>query len=224
MLIFTGPAASGKTTYMRVLCRKLRIHGKKCIRLVSTPFGGPAFLLVVFLTKLLIFSHRPRVIWPKWRGLRVLEKFNPKLLSKLLTLLVTLDFLFKTLQHLVLEALEKLGFTVLVEDYLPQMISDHLFFKLYSNSKSKMLEHIIVLEVRFFYRYAMKSGNTTCIHVYADSLTRIRREARRSGAPYISNFYDKVARSIAPRNVCKALGIKTVFITNEEKVLVSSEC
>jgi len=216
MLIFIGPTASGKTTYMKALCSKIKKSGGKCVSITSPPFGGPAFLIIILLSRILIFSYRPKLFWRRWRGLSVLGTLNPELLSKLLPLLIMADFAFKVIQHLAFRVLEKLGLTVLVEDYFPQMISDHLaFLKLYRDY-SKTSKHIITLELRLFYGYARKSENTMCLDIYADVPTRLMRELKRSGVYMnIAGFYDNVVRNFIPRELCRTMNVKTIFITNE---------
>jgi len=129
------------------------------------------------------------------------------------------NFAFKVIQHLISRVLEKLGLTVLVEDYFPQMISDHLvLLKLFRNY-SKTSKHIITLELRLFYECARKSENTMCLHIYADVPKRLMRELKRSRVYMeIIGFYDNVVRNFISRKLCRTLNIKTMLISTSEGV------
>lgn len=218
MLIFVGPTASGKTTLMRLLCRKIRERGGKCVYFVSSPFGGPAYFITILLSKVLIYAYKLDEALNRKKRLAVLEIVNPRLLSRVLPLLITVDLIFKVVQQAVFTVLEKVGFTLLVEDYYPQMIADHLaYYKLY-RSDSKTLRSLITLEQRIFYRYATKARNATCIHVYAEEVTRVLRGLKRSrGSLGMGGFYNNVVRNLLPRTVCEYVGLNTrLIIVNGE--------
>uniref|UniRef100_A0A7J3YU46 Uncharacterized protein n=1 Tax=Ignisphaera aggregans TaxID=334771 RepID=A0A7J3YU46_9CREN len=218
MMIFTGPTASGKTTLMKILCRRMREKGKRCICVVSPPFGGLSYLIIMLLSKILTCSCKLRITRRTWRGFTILEKFNRNLIPKILPLAIVLDFLFKTLQHTTFMIAEKLDFIVLVEDYFPQMISEHLIFSKYYRSRSKIINYIITLELRILHKYVRKNRDAMCIHVYADPITRTLLELKRSGEFVdMNNFYDNFVRHLMPRTICKALRLKVIQVTSYSK-------
>lgn len=220
MLIFVGPTASGKTTLMRLLCRRIRERGGRCVYFVSPPFGGLAYFIILLLSKALIYAHKLNKALSGKKHMAVLEIVNPRLLSKALPLIIVADFISKIVQQAVFTVLEKAGFTVLVEDYYPQMVADHLvYYKLYI-SGSKTLRNLITLEQRVFYRYATKALNTTCVHVYAEEVTRVLRELKRSRRSLsVSGFYDNVVRNLLPRTVCEDVGLNTKLTITDEGTL-----
>jgi energy-coupling factor transporter ATP-binding protein EcfA2 len=220
MLIFTGPTASGKTTLMKILCMRIRESGGKCIYFVSPPFGGLAYFISSFLSTLLVYAYGLNEVSGRKKCLAVLEVANPRLLSRVLSLLVFADFIFKVLQQVVFTMLEKVGFTVLVEDYYPQMIADHLaYYKLYRSS-SKMLRGVIALEYRVLSRYTTESQGTVCIHVLAEEVVRARRELKRSGGFLgVGGFYNDVVRDLLPRAICERVRLNIKLVATGEGVL-----
>jgi len=220
MLIFTGPTASGKTTLMKMLCMRIRERGGKCIYFVSPPFGGLAHFISLLLSTLLVYAYGLGGVLSKKKRLAILEVANPRLLSRVLSLLVFADFIFKVLQQVVFTVLEKAGFTVLVEDYYPQMIADHLtYYKLYRSS-SKMLRSIIALEYRVLTRYTAEFQGTVCIHVLAKEVVRALRELKRSGGSLgVDGFYNDVVRDLLPRAICERVGLNIKFVVTGEGVL-----
>jgi len=217
MLIFTGPTASGKTTLMKMFYMRIRGRGGKCVYFVSPPFGGLAYFISSFLSMLLVYAYGLSGVLSRKKRLAILEVANPRLLSRVLSLLVFADFISKVLQQAVFTVLEKAGFTVLVEDYYPQMLADHLtYYKLYRSS-SKMLRSIIALEYRFLTKYTRESQGTVCIHVYAEEVTRALRELKRSGGSLgVGGFYNDVVRDLLPRAICERVGLNTKFVVTGE--------
>ena len=213
MLIFTGPTASGKTTLMKILCRRIKESGGKCRYFVSPPFGGIAYFISLFFSKLLIYAYGLKEVFGRRKCLAVLEVANPRLLSRVLSLLVFADLISKVLKEVVFTMLEKVGFTVLVEDHYPQMIADHLtYYKLY-RSRSKTLRGLITLECKVLSRYTTQG--TVCIHVLAEELVRARRELNRSGEFLgVGGFYNVVVRDLLPRAICERVGLNIKLVVN----------
>jgi energy-coupling factor transporter ATP-binding protein EcfA2 len=213
MLIFIGPTASGKTTLMRLLCRSIRESGGKCLYITSPPFGGLAYFITLLLSTVLIYAYNPGEMLARKKRLAVLEVMNYKLLSKILPLLIISDFIFKIAQQTAFIILEKLGFIILVEDYYPQMIADHLvYYKLYG-SNSKTTRSLIALEFSILYKHSTGPRNTTCIYVYAEEIALRERELRRFGGFLsVGGFYNKVVRSLLPRVICEHVGLNIKYI------------
>lgn len=216
MLIFIGPTAAGKTTLMRSLCNKLRNSGKKCLCFVSEPFGGLAYMVVALLSRLLLYAYRPSDIVRKRKCMAIIEILNPSFLSKLLPLILTADIVSTFYKHMTFLSLEKLGFTILVEDYIPQMLSDHLIYtKLYNNSKISGV--ILEIERRMFANHINKFR---CIRLDTEDFIRMYRESLRSGdTSYAIGFYNNVVRGLLTEKLCRCMGSTVIHLRLELKSL-----
>jgi len=119
VLVFVGTVGSGKTTHIRLLSRKL---GKIKNR-VSHLGVGCLFtrLFEEFLANLLL---KDRKLCPR----RALREYNPYLFRKLFRFWLTLDVFsiyVKFLLRVYLPA--KVGYLIIVEEYIPSIISNYIY-------------------------------------------------------------------------------------------------
>ena len=214
MLIFVGPTAAGKTTLMRSLCRRLQRYGRKCVYYVSEPFGGLAYIVIALLSRLLLYIYRPGDVIGKRRYMAVVEILNSSLLSKLLPLVILLDILSTLSKYAVFMFLERLGFKVLVEDYIPQMMADHLVYSRLYGGNSRVLGFILMIEEKIFASHLFRRGDgVLCIHINVGGATRVIREYARSGdIAYAIGFYNSVVRDLLVRRLCDYVCSRVVYL------------
>jgi len=122
LIVFLGPVGSGKSTQMMLLYLKLKQKGLKA-KMSSLKIGHLfAFILGIFLVK--IVASRRKDVFP----IRALVEEKPHLFKRLFRLWLGLDLISITIKFLVgIYIPLKLGYTVLVEDYLPATISDYIY-------------------------------------------------------------------------------------------------
>lgn len=137
----------------------------------------------------------------------ILEIINPNILSRFLSVILFLDFISMIIRTMFYSILEKLQFTILLEDHVPQMLVDHITYaKLYCGN-SRLTRFLYKTEYMFFSKY-ITNQDYICIYIWIDDLIRSYREAYRSGhVKHALGFYNKLVRGIllsdASRLLCK---------------------
>jgi thymidylate kinase len=132
VIVFTGTVGSGKSTHMKILYSKLKQGGFK-VRISSLKRGHLlAFLLEGLLVKM--FAGKRKDVYP----IRALLEERPTLLKRIFRLLLSLDLISiisKFLASIYLPS--RLGYIVLVEEYIPATISDYIYLGRVINSPLK---------------------------------------------------------------------------------------
>ncbi|HDJ97195.1 MAG TPA: hypothetical protein ENG54_01870 [Thermofilum sp.] len=190
-------------------------------QLVS-PFGGPAYLLAKIIAKIVKSTHAPRLKSMKMINedrIEYVEKTNSNMLKNALPLLITLDVASLTIRAAIYKILEKLGMHIILEDYVPQAIADHLYYLLkYWEIGSAV--HIAKLELKIFKKML---GNTMIIHLTTISQAKTQRIINREGAAGLTKIvgsYDKYARNSLVLTASRHLTNKVIRVeTSKEKPL-----
>ena len=190
-------------------------------QLVS-PFGGPAYLLAKIIAKTLKSTHASRLKSMKMINedrIEYVEKTNSNMLKNALPLLITLDVASLTIRAAIYKMLEKLGMHIILEDYVPQAIADHLYYLLkYWEIGSAV--RIAKLELKIFKKIL---GNTKIIHLTTISQAKTQRIINREGAAGLTKIvgsYDKYARNSLVLTACRHLTNKVIRVeTSKEKPL-----
>lgn len=125
LIVFTGTVGSGKSTQIELLAFELRKKGVK----IKTAFIKTdhvfAHLLSLFLARVLIKSRKD----PRRAHVRALIEEKPVIFKRLFKLWLTLD-LFSIALRFLLEIFlpTRMGYTVLIEEYIPATICDYIYF------------------------------------------------------------------------------------------------
>jgi thymidylate kinase len=132
-IIFIGTVGSGKSTHMRLLYSKLK---QKRLRTKMSALKSNellASILVILLTK--IVASKRKDVFP----IRALIEERPTLFRKILRLWLALDIISITLKFLISIYLPlRLGYIVLVEEYIPATISDYIYLSRFIKFPLKM--------------------------------------------------------------------------------------
>lgn len=207
VIVFTGSTASGKSTQMYLLCSLLKRWGEKCLRLSVAPFSN---LLILKLIKKVAESSYPIKITDK-SDIAFIEAINPKLLERILSILVFINFVKLVFITLIVKILNTLGIIVLIEDYAPQMILDHLLYsKLYKDSNTTVHNIIVYIESKVVTKLLKESF---FIHVYATSVER----ARRRSLTEVVGFYNEVTRSKLVISLYKKVSSQYIVVDTTNK-------
>ena len=190
-------------------------------QLVS-PFGGPAYLLAKIIAKIVKSTHAPRLKSMKMINedrIEYVEKTNSNMLKNALPLLITLDVASLTIRAAIYKILEKLGMHIILEDYVPQAIADHLYYLLkYWEIGSAV--RIAKLELKIFKKML---SNTMIIHLTTISQAKTQRIINREGAAGLTKIvgsYDKYARNSLVLTASRHLTNKVIRVeTSKEKPL-----
>ena len=212
MILVLGPTAAGKTTFSRILCKRLSERGRGCFFTVSEPFGGPAYILLTVLSLINRCMYRNARLLFSLKKPAQLENANPRLLGKLLPLLILLDFLSIVLRYVVLRVVEKAGFIIVVEDGIIQALLDHMYMVERYARSNKWAMRIIKLESRFFYKIIINKYDI-CIVLYTNKQKRTKRAKERGDIPIFAvGFYNEAIRLSLPLYLCKLINNKITYI------------
>lgn len=122
IIAFTGTVGSGKSTQMKILASNLKRKGTK-VKLSFLKTGHIiAYFLTIILAKMLI-GKRDDV-----SPIRALIEEKPHIFRRVFKLWLGLDIISISLKFLFGIYLPlRLGYTILVEEYIPATISDYLY-------------------------------------------------------------------------------------------------
>jgi len=122
IIVLAGTVGSGKSTHMKVLALRLKKGGLR----VKTAFlkSGHllAYLLTIFLVRVLL--RRQKNVYP----IRALIEEKPYIFGKIFNLWLVFDVLGICIRFLLTIYLPlKMGYIILVEEYLPATIADYIY-------------------------------------------------------------------------------------------------
>ncbi len=142
VVVFAGTVGAGKSTQMHLAAASLRSRGVK----VRTAFLKSGHIAAFALEHMLV---RISGIKRKAHPTRILTEERPELFKRLFGLWVLLDLLSISVKFLVELLIPlKLGFLILVEEYLPATIADYLYLAHTLNYRSKILKWALTLLVK----------------------------------------------------------------------------
>jgi thymidylate kinase len=122
IIAFVGTVGAGKSTQIRLLRARFR---KNKVRVKATGLKTNVFLaqaLVLFINRLL--SIKSRDLYP----IKTLIDEKPTLFKKLFKLWLLLDTIGVSIQFILTVYLPmKVGYTVLIEEYIPATIADYIY-------------------------------------------------------------------------------------------------
>ena len=133
IIVFIGTVGSGKSTHMKLLYSKLKQKGLKTKISVLKTGHLFAFVLESFLAKMLAGSRKD--VFP----IRAIVEEKPHVFKKVFRLWLDLDLISVTIKFLTGIYLPlRLGYIVLVEEYIPATISDYIYLSKIVNFPLKM--------------------------------------------------------------------------------------
>ena len=207
IVAFTGTVGSGKSTQVRLLARELNRKGIKAkVSFLKTGHLF-AYLLEVILAKIL-------VTWRKdVSPIRALIEEKPHIFKKIFRLWLGLDIISIVTKFLFSIYLPlKLGYMVLVEEYVPATISDYLWLSRMINFKLKPKSFAITLLIRL-----MDLGGFTHIVFLDANDDELRRRWRRRGSPYERGDYLNMQRTILLR-ISRVLSYNGVLYVRDQTI------
>jgi len=133
VIVFTGTVGSGKSTHMKLLYSKLKQKGLKTR--VSFLKTGHLFAFILEISLARIVASKRKDASP----IRALVEERPILFKRIFRLWLILDLISITLKFLVGVYIPlKLGYTILIEEYIPAIISDYIYLSRIVNCPLKV--------------------------------------------------------------------------------------
>ena len=212
LIIIDGPVAGGKTTVKAMIKELLK---GRTWAITQSPFALITYLLTKAITKL-VFNNQCRGTYP----ITCLETKRPQLLSKLLNALIMLDLIQSIAVAVTSKILNTMGINVVIEDYIPTIILDHILYKkLYANNKNTNKLVMSLYEISLAILHELRPLG---IYVYANDDVRIRRSlARGYRVARPESFYERVRSSVLIK-VMKLI-INQIYIVNNNGPLVETK-
>jgi len=122
VIIFIGTVGSGKSTHMELLYSKLKLKGLKVK--VSFLKTGNLFAFILEISLARMVASKRKDVFP----IRALVEEKPTFFRRIFRLWLGLDLISITLKFLAGIYLPlKLGYTILIEEYIPATISDYVY-------------------------------------------------------------------------------------------------
>ena len=122
VIAFTGTVGSGKSTHMKLLCSKLKRKGLKTR--VSFLKTGHLFAFILEISLARIVASKRKDVSP----IRALVEERPILFRRIFRLWLGLDLISIILKFLAgIYFPLRLGYIILVEEYIPATISDYIY-------------------------------------------------------------------------------------------------
>ena len=212
-IIFIGTVGSGKSTHMRLLYSKLKQKGLKTKLSVLKSNELLASIFVILLSR--IVASKRKDVFP----IRALIEERPTLFRKILRLWLSLDIVSITLKFLTSIYLPlRLGYIVLVEEYIPATISDYIYLSRFVNFSLKMKSFTI----NYLLRLMNLCRPTQIIFLDAkDDELRIRWKLRKSFDE--KEDYLQMQRTLLLQISKELSSMNFVYINTEAKTLEETQ-
>jgi len=212
-IIFIGTVGSGKSTHMRLLCSKLKQKGLKTKMSFLKTGHLFAFILEILLAR--IVTSKRKDMFP----IRSLVEERPNLFRRIFRLWFGLDLISITLKFLAgIYFPLKLGYIVLVEEYIPATISDYIYLSRIINFPLRVNSFAI----NYLLRLMNLCGPTQIIFLDAknDEL-RIRWKLRKSFDE--KEDYLQMQRTLLLQISKELSSMNFIYIDTRAKTLVETQ-
>lgn len=181
MIAFLGTVGSGKSTQMRLLASELK---RRKVR-VKVSFLKTGHIFAYFMEVILarILANKRKDVYP----IRALIEEKPHVFRRVFRLWLALDIVSIAIKFLLSTYIPlKLGYTILVEEYIPATISDYIYL-------SKIVGFTLRLRsfaITFPLKLMCIGGSTRAIFLDAENSGLKRRWKRRGSLDEVSNYLD----------------------------------
>jgi thymidylate kinase len=209
VIAFIGTVGSGKSTHMKILYSKLKQGGFK----VRISWLKRGHLLVFLLEGLLakMFAGKRKDVYP----IRALLEERPTFLKRIFRLLLSLDLISIILKFLASIYLpSRLGYFVLVEEYIPATISDYIYLSRVTNSPLKVNSFAINCLLRLM----ILCGPTQIVFLDAKDDELKRRWGLKDGHDERKDYL-QMQRTLLLRIAEKLSSYRLIYIDTEANTL-----
>src|SRR5213594_4456847 len=157
IITFVGPIASGKSTQRLLLCKELRARGERVLTLTYPPFTFASYMIFVLCKRLRRHQFKSNANPSNQsNAVSYLEKHDRKIVSRIIGMAIFLDTLQLLLAAVVFSAISRLKTMVLIEDYIPVILGEHILYsKVYAGNDFRRDRSLIML-YRLIQRIAQK--------------------------------------------------------------------
>lgn len=210
IIAFAGTVGSGKSTQMMLSAYKLK---RKGLRVKTTYLKSGhllAYLLGVILARML--TGKREDVYP----VRALIEEKPGIFKKLFKLWLFFDIISVSAKFLLNIYIPlKLGYVMLVEEYLPAIIASYIYLE---DKIADQTQRLFPLALKFMFKLLSLTGPMLAIFLDADIDTlKSRWRGRRS--PYEKQDYLQMQRSILLTLLRKISSYKLLYINTSDQTI-----
>lgn len=199
IFVFLGPVGSGKSTQISLLTQNLKHRGFKVSSTQLKAFHILSNILIIFL---MLSLHEKT----ERNSYRILRKKRSSIGIRLFSVLTFLDIPSFMLRYLATIAMpRKLGYILLVEEYIPGTVADYLFWWNKIERKHELSAAFLNFTQRLFYKNEQMTTifyldgaicklmeRITLRNTYTEELDYI--EMQRSLLLYIARYFNSAER------------------------------
>ena len=204
IITFVGPIASGKSTQRLLLCKELKTRGERVLTLTYPPFGFSTNIIFVLYKHLrgLQFGSSANGT-NQSNAVSYLETHDMNILTRIIGMAIFVDTLQLLLAAVVFSAISRLKTMVLIEDYIPVVLGEHILYsKVYAGNDFRR-DRFLAMLYRLIQRIAQKDcDSSVCIYLEAPTEERVSRsKARGYGEVKAEILHDRF-RSTTLKPIC----------------------
>jgi thymidylate kinase len=213
VIVFIGTVGSGKSTHIKILYSKLKQRGFK-VRISSLKRGHLLiFVLEVLLSKM--FAGKRKGVYP----IRALLEERPTLFKRIFRLWLSLDLISITLKFLASIYLpSRLGYIVLVEEYIPATITDYIYLGGVINSPLKMNSFAI----NYLIRLMKLCGPIRIVFLDAKD-EELKRRWKLRGSPEEREDYLQMQRTLLLRLSRTLSSNELIYVNTSSRTLTETQ-
>ena len=213
IITFVGPIASGKSTQRLLLCNELRTRGERVLTLTYPPFSYSTNMIFVLYKHLrgLQFGSANRT--NQSNAIGYLETRDTNIVTRIIGIAILVDTLQLLFAAVLLSAISRLKTMVLIEDYIPVVLGEHILYSKVYARKDFRRDRFLIMLYRLIQRIAQKDCDSSiCIYLEAPTEERVSRSIARGYREVKAEILHDRFRSASLKPICLKVWKRVISI------------
>src|SRR5437867_1106684 len=214
IITFVGPIASGKSTQRLLLWKELKTRGKSVLNLTSPPFGFSTNMIFVLCKHLRGLQFRSVANHTNQsNAIRYLETHDTNIVTRIIGIAILVDTLQLLFAAVLLSAISRLKTMVLIEDYIPVVLGEHILYSKVYARKDFRRDRFLIMLYRLIQRVALKDcDSSVCVYLEAPTEERVRRSRARGYREVKTEILHDRFRSASLKPICLKVWKRVISI------------